>query len=106
MNKRDALDDLDGRPGRQIVSADHAQELARAFGVELKQRPGELEPIKRMDRGQPNNHALGIGVGSLCETLADRLDGIEAEKYVAGGHGTTQDGLKARNLPKLREMVK
>lgn len=102
MNRREALDDLDGRPGRQIVTADHAREVADAFGVELKRRPGELEPIKRLDRVQPNNNALGIGVGDLCRTLADRLDGIEAERFTALGHGTTQDGLKARNLPKLR----
>lgn len=99
----DALNDLEGRPGRQILFADHARDVADAFGVELKQRPGELEPIKRLDRVQPHNNGLGIGVGSLCKTLAERIDGVEAEEYVAGGHGTTQDGLKARNLPKLRE---
>lgn len=101
----DALCALKDTSGRTILSAEYARSIADQFGVALKGRPGGLEPISRLDRLQPHNEDRGIGCGSLCKRLAEGIDGIEAEDFVAGGHGTTEDGLKDRNLPKIEAYV-
>lgn len=105
MDTRDAYDELAERQGRSILAADFAREIADAFGVELEERIGELTKLKHLDRLQPDNENRGIGVGTLCKVIAEKRDGLEAEGFHAIGHGTTQDGLKDRNLPKLQGLV-
>lgn len=104
-SQADAVDRLQRFNGRTIIAAETAREIAAQFDVELPETVGALQPIAHLDRFQPDNEALGIGCGSLCEVLAEEIDGIEAESFVAGGHGTTQDGLKDRNLPTLEAYV-
>jgi hypothetical protein len=95
------VEKLDGYDGATILDAETARDVAAAFDVGLDESMSELRPISEMDRLQPDNDDLGIGVGTLCKSICARLDGIEAEDFLAGGHGTTQRGLKKRNLPKL-----
>lgn len=106
LDSRDAaLRGLDGHNGATIVPAVYAERIAEQFGVELRERPGGLEPISSLDRLQPDNDQLGIGVGSLCKALCEQIDDVDAEDFVAGGHGATQRGLKRENLSKLKELT-
>lgn len=102
---QDALKGLSGHNGATIVPELYATQIAEQFGVTLDERPGHLEPISDMDRLQPDNDQLGIGIGSLCKALCEQIDGIDAEDFVAGGKGTTQRGLKRENLPLLEAHV-
>lgn len=99
-----ALQALKGHNGSTILTAEYAQTIAEQFGVELSE-PGDLKPISRMDRLQPDNDDLGIGVGSLCETLCEGIDGIDAEHPHAAGHGRTQRMRKDSNLTTLETVV-
>lgn len=99
-----ALQALNGYNGATILSAEYAQAIADQFDVTLSKR-SDLQPISRMDRLQPDNDDLGIGVGSLCETLCEAIDGIDAAHPTAGGHGRTQRMLKDSNLNTLETIV-
>lgn len=103
-SQSDALCALKDYSGQTILSESFAREIAAQFDVELNESIKELRPLSEMDRLQPDNDALGIGCGTLCHTLADRL-GLDAEDFVAAGHGFTEDGLKDRNLPKIEAYV-
>jgi hypothetical protein len=100
-----AIKALEAYPGQRILLAEYAQAIANAFGITLQEHVHELQPISAQDRLQPNNESLGIGVGSLCKRIADELNGIEAEDYRAGGRGFRQDGLKLKNLEKIKAHV-
>jgi len=101
---QDALNGLAGHNGATIVPALYASQIAEQFGISLDET-GALQPISQMDRLQPDNDALGIGIGSLCKTLCEQIDGIEAENFTAAGNGSTQRGLKRENLPLLEAYV-
>jgi hypothetical protein len=102
MTRPEAIEFLDDRNGGIIVSEASARDVAASFDVELERKPSELQPISRLDRAQPDNDDLGIGVGSLCKAIADRL-GLDAEDGGAMGHGRRQRERKKANLPKLKE---
>jgi hypothetical protein len=104
MTMAEAVEDLESRSGSQIVSDEHAQNIADAFGVELQESAGQLQPIKELDRFQPDNDKFGIGVGSLCYILAKKLD-MDAEDGYAVGHGRCQRERKENNLQKLAELA-
>lgn len=100
----DAICHLKASRGRTIVSEEYARSVASEFDVDLAQKPGELQPIHELDRAQPDNDALGIGVGDLCRAICKRLD-LSPEKGRSAGHGSYQDELKEANLPKLKRHV-
>lgn len=103
-SKDDAIVALEELNGSTIVHAEYARAIATQFDVILGEYAGGLEPISQMDRLQPDNDDLGIGVGSLVVRICEPL-GIETEERVAGGHGRTQRNYKEDNLPKLRETL-
>ena len=104
-SRSDAVDALRAYNGATILSESYARTIASQFDVDLVERLGELEAISNMDRLQPDNDNLGIGAGTLCQTLCERIDSVGAEDYNAAGHARTQRGLKAENLPTLEGLV-
>lgn len=101
-----ALDALCAYNGATILNKDYAAAIADQFDVMLSERASQLQPIHRMDRLQPDNDDLGIGVGSLCKTIVESIDGIQAVDPVACGHGRTQRMLKEENIDLLVDSVR
>jgi len=101
QNEVDAIVTLNDMRGSIILEEEWAGQISDVFDITLAERPGQLEPISRLDRIQPYNDNLGIGVGSLCYQIASQHPACEAEDYVAGGHGMTQRKLKELNLKQI-----
>ena len=80
--------------------AEFLGQIAAVFDVTLDEQPGGLQPLHEMDRLQPDNDALGIGVGSLCVALCKKLD-LPVETNTMLGHGSTARNYKQDNLPTL-----
>lgn len=104
LTREQAIKDLEGLSGSEVLYAKDARAIAAAFDVELHERVGELEPLKHLLRGR-TSETLGISVGALCYTLADRLEGIEAEEGAGTGHARYSREQKKRNLPALKTLI-
>lgn len=96
--KSSAIAALQAHRGSTILHADYARKIAAQFDTDIE---ANLQPISRMDRLQPDNDDLGIGVGTLCRALVEDMDGEDPVDGDASGHGRYQCELKNRNLPKI-----
>lgn len=100
-----ALKALKEHRGPTILRAEYADKIAGQFNVELSRQIGEVEPISNLDRIQPDNDDLGIGVGTLCMKIAENIDSVDHEEPQAAGHGTTQRLRKEKNVEKLNSKI-
>jgi len=98
-----AIHTLKRSSGSTILSEDYARAIASQFDIELEVNLSELTPIKNLDRLQPANEDNGIGVGSLCQTLCEKIEETTAKSDNAIGHGRRQQNLKEKNLSTLIE---
>lgn len=102
--KADAFEVLDTLKGRSIISAEFANELANAFGVELLDPQADIV-APASDLLHVDDDSLAVAVHDLTRHLVTELGGEPQEGSPLIGRGSGADFEHGKNYPKLKELA-